>query len=122
MEICEFKPEDLDEINEWYKSRGLPKFLRSMAPKTGFIVHGVAAVFVYMTDSSIAIIEGLVSNPEVEKSERRAVIRNLVNYAYDYAIGQKELVVAIIKNGWVKDLAKTTGYRSIGTHELFIKG
>lgn len=122
MEIQEFKPEDLDEINEWYEKRELPKFVKALCPKLGFIIHGVAAVFVYLTDSEIAIIEGLVSNPEFEKGARRDCIRRLVDHAYLEAKKQRSLVVVIIKNGWVQELAKNTGYKSLGKHEVLIRG
>lgn len=122
MEISDFKSDDLWEINGWYEKRGLPKMTPGAIPQIGFIVRGIASVFVYLTDSSICIIEGLVSNPDTDKTVRRETIRALVSHAYDQARRHRDLVVVIVKNGWVKDLAKNTGYVSLGSHELFIKG
>jgi hypothetical protein len=60
-----FEREDLFAINAWYKARGLPGVTLDTLPIIGQIVPNVAAGFLYLTDSSIALIEGVIANPDV---------------------------------------------------------
>jgi len=53
---------DYKTIDDWYLSRG-QNTLRQF-PKLGYIMPGVAAGFVYQTDSDICLVEGFVSNPK----------------------------------------------------------
>lgn len=122
MVISTFQGDDLAEINEWYEKRELPKMTIQMVPANGFIMRGVAAIFIYLTDAGFALVEGLVSNPSINGIERRRCVRILVDYAYKEAKKQRETVVVIMKNKWVQKLAMDTGYKSLGNYELFIRG
>jgi hypothetical protein len=122
MEIAFFKEEDIAEVNSWRKARGCASVDDESFPKIGFIIHEVAAVFVYLTDSNIAMVEGLISNPSAGIMERGHGIKKLVNMAQAAAENMRERVVVIIENDGVSKLALGLGFKSIGKCELFIKG
>jgi hypothetical protein len=61
----EYTPADYPQLAGWYESRGLKPPRPDQLPSIGFIVDGVCAGFLYQTDSSIALIEGLVSNQAI---------------------------------------------------------
>lgn len=56
--------QDLSTINHWMKGHDKRGFVAEELPTIGFIVDGVAAAFLYQTDSSVGILENFVSNPE----------------------------------------------------------
>jgi hypothetical protein len=122
LEISNFEENDIDEINAWRVLRGFEPIPRDLFPKNGLIVRGVAAVFIYLTDSSLAMIEGLISNPEAGIIKRARVIKSLVSAAHTVALGLRDRVVVLIENDGVSGLALGLGYKSIGKCELFIGG
>lgn len=78
MRTRKVKETDFVSIERWRSSRGLPPILRQMYAPNGFIVDGVAAGFLTFTDTSVALIENLVTNPEVEKDEREAALSSII--------------------------------------------
>ena len=69
----------------WWTDHDWPCLDPEMLPKTGFIVEGVCAGFLYKTDSKIAWLEYIISNPKSDKEERNKgldlVITELCNEA-----------------------------------------
>jgi hypothetical protein len=47
-------------------------------PKTGFVVAGTVAGFLYRTDSNIAILEAFIANPKSDADERNAALDAIV--------------------------------------------
>jgi hypothetical protein len=120
--VFQFNERDITEVNSWYKKRGLPEVESAILPKNGFICHGVAAIFVYLTDSNIAMVEGLISNPDVSPLQRGRAVRSLVDAAYAFSLTLRKKVLVILNTDSVNRLALSLGYKSIGTYELLIKG
>lgn len=65
-----FIPNDFKQICGWFKKRGLPKPSLKDLPMTGFIVDGIAAGFVYISDGSLGLIDCYISNPGSKKQDR----------------------------------------------------
>lgn len=61
-------------ISEWWKKQNWPILPLDALSSTGFIAHKdntpIAAGFIYDTDSSFAIIEWVVGNPDVDHELR----------------------------------------------------
>ncbi len=88
--ICRrYKPEDFTQIKEWGEKWDA-EYNEDQFPSVGFIVDGVAAYFLYSTDSSVCWLENMVSNRGIDEKTR------------DQALGL--LIDAILKE------AKTLGY------------
>lgn len=49
----------------------MQEFPEGWLPPTGLIVEGIIAAFLYMTDSKIAIIENVISNPAASQADRK---------------------------------------------------
>lgn len=65
------------QVHEWlahWNEQLVPEGL----PKTGFIIPGKAAGFLYRTDSSLALIENLVAAPGLSKEERNVALDAVV--------------------------------------------
>jgi hypothetical protein len=111
----------VDEINSWYEQRGLPTLGIREFPERGFVISGVAAVFVYLTDSSIALCEGLITNPGVSPVVSGKSAKFLIEYSYKEARKLRPNVLVIVKERSVQKFVKSIGYRSIGSYELLIR-
>lgn len=75
----------IDDALEWLHVRGMAELPRDVFSSTGYVVPGVAAVWLYLTDSSLAFLEMLISNPAAPKRERRIALDAVVARAVDEA-------------------------------------
>jgi hypothetical protein len=78
MDIREFNKIDYYLICEWWTAHkwNAPSYL--MLPKTGFIIEGLCAGFLYKTDSEIAWLEFVISNPKSDKELRNEALNILI--------------------------------------------
>lgn len=74
MQIKRINDQDLPILNSWCREWGMSPFPEGWLPPTGFWVPGVLAAFLYKTDSKLAYIECVISNPGVGKEERREAL------------------------------------------------
>ncbi len=122
MNIRSFNPLDLDEMNRWYDLRGEPSIKIEMIPRLGFLVPGVAAGFLYQTDSSMALVEGFVSNPEALLWKRAKALHMILEALTSAAQGFGfKLVVGSSKRTGPVSLTLRQGFRRIGSYEMVVK-
>lgn len=73
---------DHDAVSRWWKAHEFGVIPRHYLPPTGFIVevNGVKVIagWLYKTDSAIAWMEWIVSNPEVSADVRRPALTSLI--------------------------------------------
>jgi len=81
MQARSYRPEDHEVIAEWWKGHGWPVIPPPMLPRTGIIVDGYCAGFLYRTDSAVAIFEWIVANPASDKIERAKALDTLIEAA-----------------------------------------
>lgn len=118
-----YEPSDYPIVKEWIEMRGFPTPLPSDLPEIGFIEDFVAAGFLIQTDTSTAIIDFYVTNPEASPIKRAYALNKLTECLIQDAKsrGYKKVrcstrVVSISK------LAKFHGFKSVGTFEsLFLE-
>ncbi len=110
-----FHSKDYPALVRWYKARGEEPPPFDTLPVVGLIVSGVAALFMYRTDSSVAILEGLIANPEASLRERSAattaLVEGLVKTAKEEGFRH---VIASTKSEGVQRRASRLGFRSTG--------
>ena len=83
--IKRYDPEDFIELQSWYKKRGINFDDSSLLPSVGFIVPGVGAGFIYVTDSSVYFIEGFITNPDASKDNRNESLDLITVYLISYS-------------------------------------
>ena len=113
------KEKDFKTITSWFDERKIPSLRECELPQIGFIVDGVAACFLYKTDSSIANIENLISNPNSTKEDREKALPLILNkilreclvsgYKTIYGITQAETVV---------NHADKLGFKDMGPYKI----
>ena len=115
------KEEDYETICRWWKWWRWPVLPREMLPdkgKSGFIVEKnnvpIVSAFLYLTNSTGALLEWVVSNPEYREDDRKEAIELLITNAenvckrmgitYMFSIGRsKHLMKTHEKLGWQVD-------------------
>lgn len=66
MTVRPYEPKDFETIKEWGKEWDAD-YNEDQFPQVGFIVDGVAAYFLYQTDSSVCFLENMVSKRYVNQ-------------------------------------------------------
>tara|TARA_R110000782_G_C14697750_1_gene401779 strand:+ start:89 stop:502 length:414 start_codon:yes stop_codon:yes gene_type:complete len=121
LQVRNLKEDDYDFIAKWWKWWRWKVIPREMLPengKSGLIVekNGVRIVsgFIYMTNSTGAMLEWVVSNPDYREEDRKLAIELLIDtveefckglgYEYIFSIGRnKHLIDTHKKLGWSTD-------------------
>lgn len=84
--VTQYKPEHYHEIAGWFVKRRLKVPPMWGLSDTGYIIHGVAAGFLYLTNSGIGYIDCLIANPEASKDDRNngidSIIRRVISQAH----------------------------------------
>ncbi len=66
---------DYEKICGWYQKWGYTSLKKEMMPQRGIVVsnegHDIAAVWLYVTDGKIGLLEGVVIDPDSPKSRRK---------------------------------------------------
>jgi len=112
------KEEDYETIRVWWERWKWPVIPREALPdngKCGFIVEKnnkpIVSAFLYLTNSTGALLEWIVSNPDYREDDRKDAIELLINeaekackqmgVAYIFSIGRnKSLIETHRKLGW----------------------
>lgn len=74
MDPIRVREEDIAVLDDWCRRRGMSPFPPGWLPPTGFWVPGILAAFVYRTDSALAYIECVISNPDTTPGDRQRAL------------------------------------------------
>lgn len=70
MIAVEATPRHVEDAIGWMVARGMPALPADTFASTGFVVPGVAGCWLYLTNSSLAYLEMLVTNPAADVGDR----------------------------------------------------
>lgn len=117
-----FRRDDLDEVNAWHACHGMPTLLPAAIPNLGFITPGVAAGFLYETDSNICLIEGFVSRPGCGPKARHHALNEITDALLSTATERCfEHAIAICRNSAIEKRAARHGFRPLGRYAVYGK-
>jgi hypothetical protein len=101
-------------LNQWRKPWGelmTPEAL----PQVGFVVPDKAAGFLYRTDSSVALIEGIIAAPGLSREERNGAVDAIVAAVRDEARRQGfKLLLGYSQLDAIKVRAEKFGFMHVG--------
>lgn len=113
--VVPIAPKHVADAQAWLLARGRKPWPKAMLEAPGFVVDGVAAVWLFATPP-FALIECLVANPERGSDERDAALDAVVAAALESARGQGVRVVySTTTNGAVMARAERHGFTTIHT-------
>lgn len=86
MSLKRVTSKDFPVIVHWYRQRKLtPPDPRALSD-IGFIADGRAAGWLYLTNSNIAMIEGIISDPSSTPSLRGESLDKLIGFMIDFSL------------------------------------
>jgi hypothetical protein len=85
MEVRRYRPADYTQIARWAYERDKTEYAEHQFPATGFIVDGVAAFFLYKTDSSVCFCENMIANKNSDKKTRDLAIDLIIEAIFKEA-------------------------------------
>lgn len=114
--------EDFLEINAWRAARKAAILPADFYGPFGMIVPGVAAGWLSLTDSKVALLENFVTNPKASKEDRNHAITE-ISACLERIAHQKgyRYLMAITKNPWIAKVARGLDFKSCGTSEILGK-
>jgi hypothetical protein len=112
--------QDYPEIRSWFKARGVLPPADWAFSTIGFMVPGVAAGFLYLTNSGVAEIDCYISNPAAEhrKFALQAITEKIMVTAVQLGV---KMLCCNSKLGSIEALALDNRFTSIGNHKHFAK-
>lgn len=112
MSITRYKSSHYKAIASWYKARNLQAPPRESLSDMGYIVDERVAGWLYLTNSNIALIEGVISNPFTVPSLRKQSLRKLAGLLVDSALTLGYTTINISTNHpTIEKLAKDMGFK-----------
>lgn len=121
MIIRRYEKSDFAQISSWAKDWGA-EYSEDQFPEIGFIVDGVAAYFLYQTDSLVCFLENLISNKHANKEDRDSAVDGVINAVFKEAHDRGYVVAyATTDNPRAVVRAMIHGACAIPKHTLLIK-
>lgn len=106
-------------LDHWWKLHNLPTIPKASLPNCGYLVQGLAAGFLYQTDSDVAFIENFISNPKAPWNQRGAaldaVTQSLVEFAKSTGIRH---LMALTTSQAIYERAVRFGFKPQGAFQV----
>ncbi len=110
-------------LGNWYVARKMSIVPAQALPPTGYVVPGVAAGFCWHTNSTVAWIDNMITNPAAPVIRRYAALQAIVLRleAEAIAAGHHHLMILGQLRGVQKWLRRDRWWYG-GQHHLYMKG
>lgn len=120
MEVRRYKDSDYEILKTWQETRNESMPSSDMLSDIGFIIEDTAVVFLYTTNSKIAYLETMITNPLAKN--RRIAIDSITYEALEHAkhIGVKLIISTSISES-VISLSEYHGFKATGNYTLLLK-
>lgn len=76
---------DYATLKRWWEAHDWKPLPRDCLPSIGSIAGGICAGFLYRTDSKLALIEYIISDPSSSKKDRKEAVRLVIEDLTDKA-------------------------------------
>lgn len=84
MKTRRYIKEDYEVVKSWWVKHGGHPVTPDVLPEYGLIIEQYCAGWAYKTDSSVALIEWIIANPDTDKQERDTALTILLQKLIDY--------------------------------------
>jgi len=106
--VKNYSPEDYSTVCTWWAARGWPCLPEVLLPQTGIVVQDIAAGFVYKTNSSLALMEWIVTNPKASSEDRNQGLSLLLDGCISLAkeLGSTMIITSLSDKGLIERYSK----------------
>lgn len=112
MAIRKYTKRDYPMIASWCRERGKPVPAPEILSDTGFIADNRVVGWLYITNSNVAMIENVISNPTTVPSLRRQSLRTLCAHLVDSALILGYVnIFGITNHPSIKKICKDMGFK-----------
>jgi hypothetical protein len=121
MSLKRITSKDFPLIVHWYRQRNLtPPDPRALSD-TGFIADGRVAGWLYLTNSNIAMIEGIISDSKSSPGLRRESLDKLIGFMVDFALelGYTQFI-GVTRHPSIEKTGKKFGFRKLPHTILYL--
>lgn len=109
---------DLQYLHSWWESWNWPPVTKDLLPLNGLgglMVYKedvlIAAGYLYLTNSKVAWLEWVVSNPMYRENDRKDSLKLLINSLEHIALQQgASIILSIGRNKGLLEIHKSLGY------------
>jgi hypothetical protein len=117
-----FKPDDYSQLTRWFKHREMNVPPIELLPNHGYIMDDVAAGFIYLTNSAVAIIDCYIANPESDKNTRDKALNWITIHLIAYAKNSGcRLIKSDTKIKEVITRSKNHGFKEVGQFTSLVR-
>lgn len=128
MRVRMYEPEDYATIKAWAADGWDTEYNQDFFPTIGFVVDGIAAIFLYQTDSKVCFLENMISNPEACPIQKDVALDLLLKEAFSLAkdLGYRvayattnnpKVITRAIKHGVEIEIKHTLLTKNLTTHQ-----
>lgn len=118
LNVRGIKESDWETMQEWWNKWGWPQMSKDLLPLDGcggvIVCKGdqpIMVGFLYLTNSKVAWLEWIVSNPDYREDDRKEALELLINTLENVAISQGyEIILSIGRNKGLIETHKKLGY------------
>lgn len=122
MKVNQYTENDYGEIYSWFNKRHITPPEKWALSNEGFIVRGVAAGFLYLTNSSLGFIDMFVSNPDSSSADRKNAIDMIMARLLMVARNEEiRVLVCSTKFQGVEEIPLRHGFKKTGQHMSFAR-
>lgn len=121
MSIRRVTSKDFPMIVSWYRKRGLKAPDPRALSDSGFIADERVAVWVFLTNSNMALIDGVIADPETVPSLRRESLTKLIGFCIDFCLqlGYTQ-IIGVTKHPKIEDLGKKFGFKQLPHKVIYL--
>jgi len=87
----------------------------------GYMADGRVAAWLYLTNSGIAMIENVISDPHSVPSLRRQSLQKLIGFLVDTATALGyTTIIGVTKNKGILDISRKFGFKEMKDYKLVV--
>ena len=77
LQPIDYQPIHNEQLKLWYGQWNVPDVI-DLLPETGFIIPGMCAIFLYLTNSKVSFLDGFICNKDIPKEIRNICLDKVV--------------------------------------------
>jgi hypothetical protein len=117
--IVKVKREHWALIRSWYRQRGLKAPKMAIFSDMGYIADGRVAGFLAIGNSSVAFIEGIISDPNTVPSLRKKSLMKLCGFLTDTALTLGyNTVIGVTKSASIVKVGEGLGFKELKGYKI----